>query len=197
MALAITTRSSFPHSHSLPSGSFHKPHPYPSEGRQNENQNHRKLINWSHGPQPGLTQWNYEPCHVGPPNMGHGGEFWQNMIRWRREWQTTSVFVRTPWTVRKVKEWAWYVPTWSDLKEFSHPWGLVLFVGNETVLEVCQLLAFSTLPRRAGPGNASLLKRKIIYTRALKRGWRTFLPCCKMIYAAVCVPPYFIITASP
>ena len=110
MALAITTRSSFPHSHSLPSGSFHKPHPYPSEGRQNENQNHRKLINWSHGPQPGLTQWNYEPCHVGPPNMGHGGEFWQNMIRWRREWQTTSVFVRTPWTVRKVKEWAWYDP---------------------------------------------------------------------------------------
>ena len=23
--------------------------------------------NWSHGPQPCLTQWNYEPCHVGPP----------------------------------------------------------------------------------------------------------------------------------
>ena len=23
----------------------------------------------------------------------HGGEFRQNMIRWRREWQTTSVFL--------------------------------------------------------------------------------------------------------
>ena len=23
--------------------------------------------NWSHGPQPCLTQWNYEPCCVGPP----------------------------------------------------------------------------------------------------------------------------------
>ena len=27
--------------------------------------------------------------------MGHGGEFWQNMVYWRREWQTTSVFL--PW----------------------------------------------------------------------------------------------------
>ena len=28
-------------------------------------------------------------------NMGHGGEFWQNVVHWRREWQTTSVFL--PW----------------------------------------------------------------------------------------------------
>ena len=27
--------------------------------------------------------------------MGHGGEFWQNVVHWRREWQTTSVFL--PW----------------------------------------------------------------------------------------------------
>ena len=40
MAPPIRTRSSFPHSQSLPSGSFHKP----SEGRKNENHNHRKLI---------------------------------------------------------------------------------------------------------------------------------------------------------
>ena len=25
--------------------------------------------------------------------MGHGGEFWQNVVHWRREWQTTSVFL--------------------------------------------------------------------------------------------------------
>ena len=36
---------------------------------------------WSHGPQPCVTQWNYEPCHVRPPRRtGHGGEFWQNVI---------------------------------------------------------------------------------------------------------------------
>ena len=23
--------------------------------------------------------------------MGHGGEFWQNVVHWRRKWQTTSV----------------------------------------------------------------------------------------------------------
>ena len=27
--------------------------------------------------------------------MGHGGEFWQNVVHWRKEWQTTSVFL--PW----------------------------------------------------------------------------------------------------
>ena len=25
--------------------------------------------------------------------MGKRGEFWQNMVHWRREWQTTSVFL--------------------------------------------------------------------------------------------------------
>ena len=39
--------------------------------------------------------------------MGHGGEFWQNMVHWRREWQTTSVFL--PWEpheqCEKAKRW--------------------------------------------------------------------------------------------
>ena len=49
MALPFRTRPSFPHSQSLPSGSFHKSLPYPAEGRQNESHNHRKLtklITW-------------------------------------------------------------------------------------------------------------------------------------------------------
>ena len=25
--------------------------------------------------------------------MGHGGELWQNVVHWRRQWQTTSVFL--------------------------------------------------------------------------------------------------------
>ena len=56
MALPTRARPSFPHSQSLPSGSLHKIHPHPSEGRQkfqellslsfqNENPNHRKLKN--------------------------------------------------------------------------------------------------------------------------------------------------------
>ena len=28
-----------------------------------------------------------------PRQMGHGGEVWQNVVHWRREWQTTSVFL--------------------------------------------------------------------------------------------------------
>ena len=27
-----------------------------------------------------------------PRQTGHGGEFWQNVIYWKREWQTTSAF---------------------------------------------------------------------------------------------------------
>ena len=30
-----------------------------------------------------------------PRRTGHGGEVWQNVVHWRREWQSTSVFL--PW----------------------------------------------------------------------------------------------------
>ena len=30
-----------------------------------------------------------------PRQSGHGGEVWQHVVHWRREWQTTSVFL--PW----------------------------------------------------------------------------------------------------
>ena len=28
-----------------------------------------------------------------PRQTGHGGEVWQNVVHWRREWKTTSVFL--------------------------------------------------------------------------------------------------------
>ena len=34
--------------------------------------------------------------------MGHDGELWQNMVYWRREWQTTSVFL--PWEPHEQNE---------------------------------------------------------------------------------------------
>ena len=65
-------------------------------GQTHWNHNHRKLANlitWttalsnsmklSHG------LWGH------PRQMGHGGEVWQNVVYWRREWKTTSVFL--PW----------------------------------------------------------------------------------------------------
>ena len=37
-----------------------------------------------------------EFCSVGVFGTGHSiGEFWQKVVHWRREWQTTSVFL--PW----------------------------------------------------------------------------------------------------
>ena len=37
-----------------------------------------------------------------PGRMGHGGEVWQNVVNWRREWQTTSVFL--PWEAHEQYE---------------------------------------------------------------------------------------------
>ena len=67
---------------SLPSGSFHKPliliHQRADRMKTTIMEN---LPNWSHRPQPCLTQWNFEPCRVEHPRwMGHGGEFWQNVV---------------------------------------------------------------------------------------------------------------------
>ena len=53
--------------------------PSPSEGRQTENHNHRKLtslITWNTAC---LTQWNYEPCGAGPPKTG--GSWWRVLTK--------------------------------------------------------------------------------------------------------------------
>ena len=55
-------------------------YPSPSEGRQNENHNHRKLTNLiTRTTQPCLTQWNYEPCRVRPPKTD--GSWWRVLTK--------------------------------------------------------------------------------------------------------------------
>ena len=59
---------------------------------------------WSHGPKPCLTQWNYEPCCVGPPKMD--GSWWRVLTnRCPLEKGMANHFsipaLRTPWTVWK------------------------------------------------------------------------------------------------
>ena len=60
------------------------------------NQNHRQLANLitqttalSNSVKLSHAMWGH------PRWVGHGGEVWQNVVHWRREWQTTSVFL--PW----------------------------------------------------------------------------------------------------
>ena len=60
------------------------------------NHNHRQLANlitWttslSNSMKLSHAVWGH------PRWWGHGGEDWQNVVHWRREWQTTSVFL--PW----------------------------------------------------------------------------------------------------
>ena len=105
------TTCSFSLSQSLPSGSFHKPliliHHRTDRMKITITKNERK---WSHGPQPRLTQRNYELCSDGPPKRDS---------RWRvltkhspLEKGMANHFrilaLRTPWTVWKGKKiWHW------------------------------------------------------------------------------------------
>ena len=45
--------------------------------------------------------------------MGHSGKFWQNVVHWRRKWQTTSVFL--PWEPNEQYEKAkrYYTERWT------------------------------------------------------------------------------------
>ena len=65
-------------------------------GQADWNHNHRQLANlitWatalSNAVKLSHAVWGY------PRPMGRGGEVWQNVVHWRREWQTISVFL--PW----------------------------------------------------------------------------------------------------
>ena len=51
--------------------------------------NHTRTTALSNSMKPSHAVWGH------PRWAGHGGEVWQNVIHWRREWQTTSVFL--PW----------------------------------------------------------------------------------------------------
>ena len=85
-------------------------HPYmTSEGRQNENHNHRKPI-WSHELQPYLTQWNYEQCRVKPPKMDGS---WLRLLTKHGPLENrmanhfSILALRTPWTVGRCPICYW------------------------------------------------------------------------------------------
>ena len=75
MAPPIRARPRFPNSQFLPSESFYKPLillPQKEDRMETITENQ---TNWSHGSQPCLTQWNYEPCCVWPPKTE--GSWWR------------------------------------------------------------------------------------------------------------------------
>ena len=108
MAPPIRTSPSLPNSQTLPSESFQKSliliHQRADRMKTTIKENES---NWSHGPQPCLTQWNYEPCHVGPPKTD--GSWWRVMTKHGPlEKGMANHFsilaLRTPWAVWKRKK---------------------------------------------------------------------------------------------
>ena len=76
-------------------------------GQTDRNHNHRKLTNPITSPQPYLTQWNYEPCHVGSPKTD--GSWWRvltkcGLLEKRMANHFSILALRTPWTAWKGKK---------------------------------------------------------------------------------------------
>ena len=108
MALPIWTSPSFPHSQSLPSGNFCKLLIllYQRAGRMKATITENKL-NWSDGPQPCLTQGNYQLSCVEPPKMD--GSWWKVLLkRYPLEKAMANHFsilaLTNPWIVWKGKK---------------------------------------------------------------------------------------------
>ena len=64
-------------------------------GQIHWNHNHRKLVNLISRTTALSNSMKLSHAVWGHPRVGHDGEVWQNVVHWRREWQTTSVFL--PW----------------------------------------------------------------------------------------------------
>ena len=112
MALSTRARPSFTHSQSFPPGSFHKPFIFihqRTDRMKTKITGHKP--NWSHGSQPCLTQWNCEPCSVGPPKIDRS--WWRILTKCvplekGMESHFSILALTTSWTVRKTKKiWHW------------------------------------------------------------------------------------------
>ena len=70
-----------------------------------------------------------------PRQTGHGGEFWQNEVHWRREWKTTSVFL--PWEphAAAAAKSLQSCLTLSDLMDCSLPGSSIHGIFQARVLE--------------------------------------------------------------
>ena len=95
MALPIRTRPGFPLSQSLPSGSFQNPLSHQRADRM-KTAITENWSNWSHGAQPCLSQWNYEPCRVRIPKTD--GSSWRVLTkRGPQEKGMADHFSTLPW----------------------------------------------------------------------------------------------------
>ena len=150
MAPPIRTRPSFPLSQSFSSASFHKPliliHQKADRMKTTITENEP---NWSHGPQPCLTHWNYELCHVGPPKMDRSwwkvltkhGPLEKGMAK-----HFSILALRTPWTTGKGKKiWYWKMnpPGWQVPN-------MLLEISEEITPERMKRLPGSSLGRIQG-----------------------------------------------
>ena len=104
----IRTRPSFSHSQSLQSRSLYKPlNLFTQRVDRMKTTITENWSNWSHGQQPYLTQWNYEPCHVGPSKMdGSWGRVLTKCGPLEKEMANlfNILILRTPWTIWKGKK---------------------------------------------------------------------------------------------
>ena len=121
-------KTQFPLSQSLPSGSFHKPLILSHQRTNRIKTTKTKQTDHVHGPQPCLTQWNFEPCRVGPPKMD--GLWWRVLTEHDPVAEGMAnhfsiLALRTPWTARKG-HCNWILPLGLSSALGSDIWFLIL-----------------------------------------------------------------------
>jgi len=101
--LPTRARPSFPHSQSIPPGSFHKPFILIFQRQTDWKPQLQETNQTSHGSQPCQTHWNYEPCRVGSPETNGP---WQRVLTkhgpLEKGMANHSVFL--PWEPHKLYE---------------------------------------------------------------------------------------------
>ena len=138
------------------------------------NHNHRKLTNlitWttalSNSMKLSHSMWGH------PRRTGHGEEVWQNVVHWRREWQTTSVFL--PWEPHEQYNYC----TNNNYKIFLKVCLLHIHESVKVKVKVIQSCPTHCYPfhgQNTGVGKLSILQG-IFPTQGLS----PFLPDCRWI----------------
>ena len=101
--------------------------------------------------------------------MGHGGEFWQNVVHWKREWQITSVFLPlaccSPWNCKELIQ----LSDWTELTDYtSYAISLMQERGGRKVAWIESLLGVKGL---VSTSSDLCFLRPHSLVHALRLGW--------------------------
>ena len=106
-------------------------------GQTHWNYNHRKLANLITGTTALYTSMKLSHTMWGHPRWtDHGREVWENVVHWKREWQTTSVFSIDGETVETVSDFIFLGSKITADGDWGHEIKRHLFLGRKVLTDL-------------------------------------------------------------